>query len=141
MFIYILTYPNTNAPSVPAQNNLSTEHYLRALSQSIGQPTLEDLQNHRPKRLPPSESPTYNRVYNKTLEHLSKSFTKQQLLVFEQLLGHEQAKSRTKRLVLENVMEHGLNIPSPSAIDRARREQSELQSECKSMQRDVTTVL
>ena len=111
-------------------NQETTEHYLNALSQSIAQPTLEDLERHRPKHLPPAESHSYNQVYNETIEHLSKSFTKQQLLSFEQLLGRGYARRRSKRLVLENVMEHGLSIPSPSSIERTRREQTEITTVC-----------
>jgi hypothetical protein len=114
---------------IAVNDNVGTEEYLHHLKQSIKQPTLEDLQKHRPIRLPSAPSPTYNKVYNDTLDHLSKSFTKQQLLAFEQIFGRGHAKSKNKRIVLESVMEHGLNIPSPSSIEKGQRERTEIHSE------------
>jgi len=116
--------PEQKAPSTP-----TTEQYLRTLSQSVDPPTLADLEKHRPPRLPALSSPTYNKLYNDTLEHLSKSFTKNQLIAFEQLLGRQELKSRKKKAILENVMAHGLHIHSPSAIERAHRERTEVHSE------------
>jgi hypothetical protein len=116
-------------PLVSNRRNISTQQYLDKLAITNSLPSLSDLEKFRPSRIPDSNSPLYKNVYETTLDQLSKSFTKPQLIAFGHLLGHDLSKLRNKKAVLENIMDFGLKIPSPTSIESARRARTDILAE------------
>ncbi|KAJ3554628.1 hypothetical protein NM688_g3008 [Phlebia brevispora] len=103
--------------------------YLASLSVSGVEPTLSDLERCRPSRHPDTLTPEYTKAYNAVLDTLCRSFSKAQLRHFIKLYHLPPAlskKSRTKTEYAETIIEEKWGWPSLEAVERAKRDRTEV---------------
>ncbi|KZT41394.1 hypothetical protein SISSUDRAFT_306351 [Sistotremastrum suecicum HHB10207 ss-3] len=120
------TYVTRLGP-LPAPEERGT--LLNHLQVSSTEPTLADLQAFRPQEMPGLGSPEYAKVYKTVREQISSSFTKAQMRSFEMLyVQGDISLSKPKMRIVEDIMEKAWGMPSPSKVERDRKEQKEVKS-------------
>ncbi|CDO78228.1 hypothetical protein BN946_scf184726.g3 [Trametes cinnabarina] len=107
------------------------QSYLASINATGTEPTLEDLDQCRPRKQPPPHSPEYIETYRELIQTLCRSFTKEQLRKFlVQTLGESRhsAKTRKKADYAESIIEQLWKWPTLKQLEKARRDRTEIVS-------------
>lgn len=109
--------------------------YLASLQSAGLEPSLEDLERCRPARHALPGSPKYTKEYNELVDHLSRSFSLEQLRQLGILYGLDAVWTRPKRRKAEYaqaIMEKKWMWPNLKELERKNRDKTEVltQSQC-----------
>jgi len=127
----------TASPSKPAPNRkggLKVDVFLASLQTTGSQPSLEDLERGRPREYAHPESVLYAKQYNEVMEHLGRSFAREQLRRFGeeyQLDPRLWRSGRRKVDYARAIVENAWGWPSLRDIEKRRRERTEVVTESK----------
>jgi len=108
--------------------------FLASLQTTGSQPSLEDLERGRPREYAHPESTLYAKQYNEVLEHLGRSFTKEQLRRFGEKYQLDPRLWRTGRRKVDYaraIVEGAWSWPSLRDIEKKKREKMEVVTESK----------
>ncbi|KAI8980691.1 hypothetical protein BD414DRAFT_444068 [Trametes punicea] len=107
------------------------QSYLASINATGAEPTLEDLEQCRPRVQPPPHTPQYVEAYTELINTLCRSFTKEQLRKFlVQVLGTSRhcAKNRRKAEYAESIVEQLWKWPTLKELEKAKRDRTEIVS-------------
>ncbi|KAL7285149.1 hypothetical protein ACG7TL_000241 [Trametes sanguinea] len=107
------------------------QSYLASINATGAEPTLEDLEQCRPRVQPPPHSPEYIETYNELIQTLCRSFTKEQLRKFllESLgASRHSATKRKKADYAESIIEQLWKWPTLKQLEKAKRDRTEIVS-------------
>ncbi|KAI9060624.1 hypothetical protein FKP32DRAFT_1656045 [Trametes sanguinea] len=105
------------------------QSYLASINATGTEPTLEDLEQCRPRVQPPPQSPAYVETYNDLIQTLCRSFTKEQLRKFllEALGPSRHSGSRRKKAdYAESIVEQLWKWPTLKQLEKAKRDRTEI---------------
>lgn len=133
-----VTSPIESSPQLTHVTNKKggprVDAFLASLHTAGSVPSLEDLERGRPREYAHPESPLYAKEYNGLLEHLDRSFTKEQLRRFNEQYRLDPQFWRTgmrKVHYARAIVENAWGWPSLREIERAKRERTEVVTESK----------
>ena len=108
--------------------------FLASLRTTGSQPSLEDLERGRPREYAHPESTLYAKQYNDVMEHLQRSFTKEQLRRFAEKYKLDPRLWRSLRRKVDYaraILENAWGWPSLRDIEKRKREKTEVVTESK----------
>ena len=108
--------------------------FLASLQTAGSEPSLEDLERGRPREYAHPESTLYAKQYNGLLEHLGRSFTKEQLRRFGEQYQLDSQLWRSHRRKVDYaraIVENAWGWPSLREIEKTKRERTEVITESK----------
>ena len=122
----------TSAPN--RKGGPKVDVFLASLQTTGSQPSLEDLEHHRPREFAHPDSILYAKQYNEVMEHLDRSFTKEQLRLFGEKyrLDPRLWKSHRRKVdYARAIVESAWGWPSLRDAEKRRREKTEVVTESK----------
>ena len=125
-------------PASSRKGGPKVDAFLASLQTTGSQPSLEDLERGRPREHPHPESTLYAKQYNEVMEHLNRSFTKEQLRQFGekyQLDPRLWRSGRRKADYARAIMEDAWGLPSLRDIEKRKREKTEVVTESEQVSR------
>jgi len=133
-----VTTPTASSPkSTPASSRKGVpkvDAFLASLHTTGSQPSLEDLERGRPREYAHPESTLYAKQYNEVMEHLGRSFTKEQLRRFAEKYKLDPRLWRSCRPKVDYaraIVENAWGWPSLRDIEKKKREKTEVVTESK----------
>lgn len=126
-----------SSKSTPASSHKGApkvDAFLASLHITGSEPSLEDLERGRPREYAHPESTLYAKQYGEVMEHLDRSFTKEQLRRFAkkyQLDSRLWSSKRRKVDYARAIVENAWGLPSLRDIEKKKREKTELVTESK----------
>ena len=133
-----MTTPTVSPSNLtPVQKNKGgpkVDAFLASLQGTGSEPSLNDLERSRPYAYPHPESTLYAKEYNELLEHLNRSFTKEQLRRFGERYQLDPQLWRSRRRKIDYaraIVENAWGWPSLREIEKAERERTEVLTESK----------
>lgn len=109
------------------------DKYLASLAAAGLEPTLNDLERLRPLRIPNPDSKKFVEEYNRLVDVLCRSFSKEQLRNLIGLYDSETkwtGKHKRKVDFAEAILERGWHWPSLKALEKAKRDRTEVSARC-----------
>jgi hypothetical protein len=125
------TKPPRNA--TPRRNPLGpnkVDLYLASLRAAGLEPTSDDIERCRPSKHSHPSSPQYAEDYKTLVDRLCRSFSKEQLHKFAVQYGLTSTQSTRKVRLAEAIIEVQWNWPSLKAIEKHRRDTTEVSTKC-----------
>ena len=122
----------THAPN--GKGGPKVDAFLASLHTTGSQPSLEDLERGRPREYAHPESTLYAKQYNEVMEHLARSFTKEQLrqLGEKYQLDPQLWRPRGRKVdYARAIVENAWGWPSLRDIEKRKREKTEVVTESK----------
>ncbi|KAI0094978.1 hypothetical protein BDY19DRAFT_988764 [Irpex rosettiformis] len=104
------------------------ETFLSSIAASVQEPTIADLERHRPRTRPRIETEQYTEAYNALLETLCRSFTKDQLhrCLVQYGVRVKGARSATKSYFAKAVVEGQWGWPNLEKVEKDIRDRTEV---------------
>ena len=130
-------------PASSRKGSPKVDVFLASLQTTGSQPSLEDLERGRPREHPHPESTLYAKQYNEVMEHLNRSFTKEQLRQFGekyQLDPRLWRSGRRKADYARAIMEDAWGLPSLRDIEKRKREKTEVVTESEQVSRLFSSI-
>lgn len=94
------------------------------------EPTLEDLERHRPRRYMNPDSPEYIEQYHRLVDTLCRSFSKTQILRFARIYALQGVNTKTKKIEMaEAIIERKWGWPNLLDVEKAKRDRTEVVTE------------
>ena len=121
-------------PALNRKGGPKVDVFLASLRTTGSQPSLEDLERGRPRIYAHPESTLYTKQYNEVMEHLNRSFTKEQLRRFAeeyQLDPRLWRSCRRKVDYARAIVENSWGWPSLRDLEKKKREKTEILTESK----------
>ena len=119
-------------PVINRKGGPKVDAFLASLHTTGSQPSLEDLERGRPREHAHPESILYGKQYNEVMEHLARSFTKEQLRQFGEKYQLDPRLSRPRRRKVDYaraIVENAWGWPSLRDIEKRKRERTEVVTE------------
>jgi hypothetical protein len=133
----VTTPTASSSKSTPAPNRKGgpkVDAFLASLQTTGSHPSLEDLERGRPREYAHPESTLYAKQYNEVMEHLGRSFTKEQLRRFAEKYQLDPRLWRSHRRKVDYaraIVENAWGWPSLRDIEKKKREKTEVVTESK----------
>ena len=131
----VTTPAASSSKPTPAPNRKGgpkVDAFLASLQTTGSQPSLEDLERGRPREYAHPESTLYAKQYNEVMEHLGRSFTKEQLRGFGENYQLDPRLWRSHRRKVDYaraIVENAWGWPSLRDIEKRKREKTEVVTE------------
>ena len=128
------TPPSESTPAPNRKGGPKVGAYLASLQTAGSQPSLEDLERGRPREYAHPESTVYAKQYNEVMEHLGRSFSKEQLRQFGEKYQLDPRLWRAHRRKVDYaraIVENAWGWPSLRDIEKRKREKTEVVTESK----------
>ncbi|KAI0348421.1 hypothetical protein BDW22DRAFT_1424598 [Trametopsis cervina] len=119
----------TEAPKRNYSEPTRVEKYLSSIDADRREPTLEDIERHRPAKEPNPKSQGYATEYNNVVDTLCRSFTKRQLQNFLRLYGMRSKRGGyrpTKLEFVHAIVEEQWGWPSLEKVQKDKRDRTEV---------------
>lgn len=131
----VATPTASSSKSTPPPNRKGgpkVDVFLASLKTTGSEPSLEDLERSRPREYAHPESMLYAKQYNGVIEHLGRSFTKEQLRRFGESYKLDPRLWRSSRRKVDYaraIVENAWGWPSLRDIEKKKREKTEIVTE------------
>ncbi len=115
-------------PSRSLSDPSRVENFLSSIAASGQDPTIEDIERHRPEKHAQPESAQYAEEYNALVDTLGRSFTKEQLHRCLNQYGARvgNARSSTKLRFVKAIIEDQWGWPSLEKVEKDKRDRTEV---------------
>jgi len=126
--------PPRQTPVSSREGVPKVDAFLASLQTTGSQPSLEDLERGRPREYAHPESTLYAKQYNEVIEHLRRSFSKEQLRRFAESYRLDPwlwRSCRRKADYARAIVENAWGWPSLRDIEKKKREKTEVVTESK----------